>query len=315
MDYNIVNIASLTEGQGISEGILYLTEYSKKPFKSGTKFFIVGTMSNKEMSIPFKVWDSELVDLMDKANLEGQIVKITGEITKYQGNLEVKLNAIQGNLGDSIPATIFLKSVDVDKVFKEFATFVNTELSEKAIKLLMGIFQSENLFPRFKEEFAGKKMHDAQIGGLMYHTTKMLRIAKTIVDNEPRMKEIEDFTDLLYLGVSLHDIGKVHEMNLGVYQPNSFVTHRTIGTELLVKYKDLVCQLYNETFFYQILAILNGHHGEYGERPQTLLAYIIHLIDMLESMTTGAFDKIEKGEFTNKAGHDAVLMNGSYLVI
>ena len=179
----------------------------------------------------------------------------------------------------------------------------------------MGIFQSENLFPRFKEEFAGKKMHDAQIGGLMHHTTKMLKIAKILVENEPRMLQIEGFTDLLYLGISLHDIGKVYEMKLGVYQPNSFVTHRTLGTEMIAKYKDLICQLYNETFYYHILAIINGHHGEYGERPQTLLAYIIHLIDMLEANTTGAFDRIENKEFSNRAGLNAVLVNGANLVI
>ena len=119
MDYNIIDIANLTEGQQITDGILYLTEYSKKPYKSGTKFFIVGTMSNRDMSIVFKVWDSDLVEFMDKTNLEGQIVKVTGEITKYQGVLEIKLNGIQANLGDSVPATLFLKTADVDKVFKD----------------------------------------------------------------------------------------------------------------------------------------------------------------------------------------------------
>ena len=64
-------------------------------------------------------------------------------------------------------------------------------------------------------------MHDAQIGGLLNHTMKMMRIAKVVYQNEPRMEQLENYKDMLYLGVILHDIGKIYEMNYGVYQENS----------------------------------------------------------------------------------------------
>ena len=312
---SVLDLKTVKDGTILSECIVYLASYKKLPKKDGKTFYIAGSFTKQEDSLSFKIWDTPLVDALSANDLSGRVVKISGTVGSYMNNLDVKITTIEPVDESQYSKSTFLKSADVPGLFDEFTNFVNSELSPNGVKLLLGIFKQENLFERFKEEFAGSKMHDAQIGGLLNHTIKMMRIAKCVYDNEPRMNTLQHYKDMLYLSVILHDIGKVYEMNLGVYQENSFVTHRILGIEMLVKYKSVITDLYDENFYYEIVAVLQGHHGEYGDAPTTVLAYIVHLIDMLESQTTGIFDKIEGNDVSMRAGGMSVYVNGKYLAV
>lgn len=312
---NVLDLKTVKDGTILSECIVYLASYKKLPKKDGKTFYIAGSFTKQEDSLSFKIWDTPLVDALSANDLSGRVVKISGTVGSYMNNLDIKITTIEPVDESQYSKSMFLKSANVPELFNEFTSFVNAELSPNGVKLLLGIFKQENLFDRFKEEFAGSKMHDAQIGGLLNHTIKMMRIAKCVYVNEPRMNTLQHYKDMLYLSVILHDIGKVYEMNLGVYQENSFVTHRILGIEMLVKYKSVISELYDENFYYEILAVLQGHHGEFGDAPTTILAYIVHLIDMLDSQTTGIFDKIEGNDVTMKAGGMSVYVNGKYLAV
>lgn len=313
---NILDLKGVKDGTILSDCIVYLASYKKLPKKDGKTFYISGYFTKQEDSLSFKVWDTALVEALSTNDMSGSVVKISGSVGSYMNNLDVKITSIEPVEESQYSKSMFLKSADVSSLFKEFTDFVNSELSANGVKLLLGIFKAENLFERFKEEFAGSKMHDAQIGGLLNHTVKMLRISKCVYENEPRMKTLENYKDMLYLSVILHDIGKVHEMNLGVYQENSFVTHRILGIEILVKYKNVIKELYDENFYYELVSVLQGHHGkEFGDPPTTVLAYIVHLIDMVDSQTTGIFDKIERNDYTMRAGGMSVYVDGSYLSV
>lgn len=312
---DVLDLKTVKDGTILNDCVVYLANYKRLPKKDGKSFYIAGTFTNKEDVLSFKVWDAPLIDYMSGTDLTGKVVKITGSAGSYQNNIDVKINSIEPADETEYPKSLFMKSADVDSLFKEFTDFVNAELSPNAVKLLLGIFKSENLFPRFKEEFAGNKMHDAQIGGLLNHTVKMMKIGKVVYENEPRMNSLQYYKDMLYLSIILHDIGKVFEMLFGVYQENSFVTHRILGIEMLVKYKANIISLFDENFYYEIVSVLQGHHGEFGDAPVTVLAYIVHLIDMLDSQTTGIFDKIESNDVVMKAGNMSVLVNGKYLIV
>lgn len=313
----ILDLTALQEGMVLSDSVVYLQGYKKRAYADGKKFYIAGTFVNQNASIPFKIWDAALVDALSTTDVAGRVVKITGSVTSYQNSLEVKVQSIdpQDSVEQEFPKVNFLKTVDVKTVYDDFVNMINTKLSEKGVQVLMTIFKTEKLFGRFKEEFAGSKMHDAQVGGLLNHTTKMLHIAEAVANNDKRLAAIPDYLDLLYLGVILHDVGKVHEMNMGVYQPNSFVTHRTLGVEMVCRYKEQIVSAYDEKFFYQILAILQGHHGEYGDKPTTVMSYLIHLIDMVESTITGILDKIDNNDTNSFAGAQTVYAHDGYLTI
>ncbi len=305
----ILDLAKLTAGETVTGGIVCIHTYSKKPYQT-VKSYISGTLRNGKNVMAIKIWDHNLVKVFSDNDMSNKVVKISGEVKDYKGTLEINVQSI--SLCPDIPVSQFLQSVDVPKVFDVFADLVNSCMSEKAVSFLMGFFKAENLHERFKQEFAGTKMHDAQVGGLMNHTVKMLRLAKTLVDNDKRLAR---YSDLLFLGIVLHDIGKVHEYNLGAKTEHSFVTHRVFGVEMLAKYKTIISAHFDESFYYHLLAIVQGHHGAFGEPPKTVLALIVHLLDMVESATTGILDKVDSNDVSEYAGNKSVYHDGNFLVV
>ena len=313
---SILDLTAVKDGTNISDAIVYISGYEKKLKKDGKSYYIAGNFMNKESAISFKVWDAPIVDVMGQTNLAGCVVKISGAASSYMNAIDIKITSIALADEKEYPKSLFLKTAPVDKLFKEFGDFIVSVLSSIGVNIVQGIFKSENLFDRFKQEFAGSKMHDAQVGGLLNHTLKMLRIAKVVCQNEPRIDSIPHFKDMLYMGIIFHDIGKVYEMDLGVYTDVSFVTHRTLGMEILVKYKAPIIQYFDEHFYYTMLSVLQGHHGkEWGDAPTSVAAFLVHLIDMVDSQTTGIFDKIERNEVNQRAGNNTVYVDGSYLTV
>ena len=85
---------------------------------------------------------------------------------------------------------------------------------------------------------------------------------------------------------------------------------------LKIPYVRLIIQCFDENFYYELISVLQGHHGkEWGDAPNTVLAYLVHLIDMVDSQTTGIFDKIERNEVVTKANNMSVNVDGRYLTV
>ena len=94
----------------------------------------------------------------------------------------------------------------------------------------------------------------------------------------------------------MHDIGKIYEYTNGVIKGNGLiVSHNTFGVEMLSKHKDFIVEKKNEEFYYRLLAIIVQHHGEFGENPRSVEAFMIHMVDYLESSFQAIEESYEKG--------------------
>lgn len=288
------------------EGLVLIQSYQKK--LDDSKRPLNGEFINQGKVLKFKIWDAGIQGLFNNNELEGKIALISGKGGSYNGVKDITITSIRFDHGFT-DLSAFVKAVNIDDVFTKFAFFINSNLSQNGVALISKLFSKENLSEPFKHAWAAKKMHDAQIGGLMNHTTKMLNIAKTLVDND---KRLAPYTDIIYVGIIVHDIGKIKELDeFGNYTKNSFAGHRTIGVEIMARNKDLFLELFDEAFYYHILEILTGHHGqEWGDEPKTAWAYVIHLIDLLESQTTGIVDRIAIKEIVDQNGNEAVWHQG-----
>ncbi|SEN92829.1 hypothetical protein [Paenibacillus sp. OK076] len=304
-----IDLHSVRDGE-IINGLIYITDYTPKTDAAG-KAPIYGTCHYYGKTIGFKICDEYLQNNLNINNLVGAIALIKGNVDSYNDKIELTLTEINFQHGVT-DINIFYKRVDVESVFKSFVQFVNSNLTQPAATLLFGIFQKENLFDPFKVTWAGAKMHDAQIGGLMNHTMKMLRLARTLIENDSRLAP---WADLLYLSIILHVIGKVLEIEDGVYTGLSYISHRVFGAEITMRNKDEIVVTFGEKFYYDIISVQLGHHGEFADKPVTIWAYIVHLIDMLEAHTTGFLDKLENGDFKTKNGQKTVYVNSSNLVV
>lgn len=304
-----INLLEIADGDKV-EGLIYISSYVKKLDKT-SKAPLNGVAYFHGKSMTFKIWDHGLQEIFNTSQLEGRVIAITGTVGSYMGKTDMTLNTVNFNHGYN-DTNVFFKGVNVEEVFAKFVAFINTNLSPKAIELTQHIFTSEKVLDPFKVTFAGARMHDAQVGGLMNHTLKMLYLAYVMVQNDERLAP---YADLLYVSIIFHDLGKVVELDKTTYTENSFVTHRTMGMEFIIRQKAKVVELFGETFYYHILAVQQGHHGEYGDKPTTIWAYLIHLIDMLESQTTAFLDKLSNGEVKFKNGQTTVWNNGTDLVV
>lgn len=307
---NPINLNDLVVGAAVN-GHLLVSSYTAKPENSTSKAPMNGKAYLKGKVVTFKTWDAVINKMFAENNLTGGIIEVTGTVGFYGGANEITLTRAIIPEGD-IDINPFYKSVDIDTVFGQFINFANANLSSAALTVLGGIFGTEGLYEPFKLTFAGAKMHDAQVGGLMNHTLKMLRIALTLIENDPRL---DMWKDMILLNIILHDIGKIYELKGPTYTMHSFVTHRTMGLEITVRNKELISSNLGESFYYHILAVQQGHHGDYGDAPTTIWAYLIHLVDMLECNTTGFLDNMERGDYKLTNGQKTVWNHGKDLVV
>ena len=273
-----------------ASGVCYVEEYSILTYGNEGKKRLVGLVRGEGGTKTIKSFDYDVVNFFESQELLKELVYINGIGSEYQGKMDINIKGVSLQVGNCDKGD-FIKVAPVDKLFKEFQGVLKTEISPKYYEVVKEIIGSE--IALYKKAYAGAKMHDAMQGGLLNHTLKMLRIGKTLLENDTRL---EPYRDLLLVGIVFHDVGKMYEIPEGVYTEYSYVTHRTTGVEMMAKKKERIIELIGERGYYQLLAIITGHQGEWGDKPKTVLALIVHLIDMVESQTTGLLDKIENGE-------------------
>lgn len=247
--------------------------------------------------------------------LQNELVFIEGNINDFGGRKSLHLNHIE--VLDAVKEGIDVNSLKCLKYNKEVyqnATldFLKKHVSDKAYELLDKImdFSSDiGIWSKFSVEYAAKSIHDNCEVGLLAHTYKCLRMVDFIqkpYDFMKNMSTVEmsdsnDISDLIYLGVFLHDVGKIYEMKEGIYSDDGFNTHRILGLEILFPHKDEIIANYNEHWYQALISIIVGHHNEHGEKAKTVYAYIVYMIDKFESTMT-AFDSLITKELTTIPG-------------
>jgi 3'-5' exoribonuclease len=276
------------------------------------QFYIAGLCRYKEMTLPFKIWDSIFAEAAHKYVEVGTVVTVSGTVSIYNESIELVIKDISPT--DEIDKKEFYKTAPIESLVEDLNHTLRTNLSAEAFKVANKvILNNPDILYAFEASFAGKVQHDAQIGGLLNHTLKMLKIGLTLLSNDERLST---YKDTLLLGILFHDLGKIYEMDFGKYTKMSFVTHRTIGVEIINNFKSYIIETVGERMYYDILAIIIGHHGDWGDKPRTVCAYITHLIDVLDSSVTGICDKIEAQDVrVDETGNKSVYCNNHNLVI
>lgn len=307
---DIIDLRKLVVGQSVS-GLILITSHGKKEPDDVSKAPLKGEAHYKGKTMSFKVWDKPIQSLFNNNNLTEAVVQADILVDAYRDKVEFNIKGMNF-IGTEVPMHHFYKSTDIDGNYLKFMNFLESNLSKPYQEAYHTILNTLRIEKRFKEEWAGAKNHDAQFGGLVIHTYKMLCLTRTMIENDARMAQ---YSDLLYLSVALHDIGKVLEMRNGKYTKNSFITHRSMGVEIVALCRNAVTALIGEDAYYRILSVIQGHHGEYGDKPTTVWAQLVHLIDMVDCYATMFLDKVENGEVKDDGVNKSMYLSDGYLVI
>lgn len=269
------------------DGCVLMQSMQVLPTKNGGQY-ISGNFQAKGQ-VAYKVWSNDTAFgklSTHKDEYIGNICRIRGKIDNYGGILSVIISDLDVvDLSESsINKSDFMEDVyDVlqwnDTLFKVLRKYC----SEEVVALF------ENIIAPYKEkflcEFAAVSHHDNCKGGLLAHTTKVVRLATLIKMYPEIMNRVSP--DLLFIACALHDIGKIMEYDNGAMSEEGLsLSHHTFGVLILSENKSEIVEKKGIEFYNQLLAVVEQHHGEYGERPRTVASYVVFLLDNLESKLT-----------------------------
>jgi 3'-5' exoribonuclease len=259
---------------------LLMTDVAQKIARNGKPYCTL-TLTDGEKQIVANVWNTT-AEAMEKFNKT--VVEVDLSLSLYNGNNSYTVAAIapakNANLGDFIRKA----PLDSQQMYDEIIEAIkNTHLS--ITPLVLAVYEDNH--DKLMYWSAAKAMHHDFYGGLLYHTVEMLRLAKACSP----MYHGEMNDDMLVLGVVMHDIGKLRELNtdaLGVAEytvEGQMLQHLLLGVEIVNEYAQKIpC---NEEELALLKHIISSHHGkrEFGAItiPATPEAYLVHLLDMMSS--------------------------------
>lgn len=296
-------------------GELLVKSIKRVQTKQGSWGVFFDCVMEKGVTLPCKLWGVPNEDTAKEYDaFNGMVVSVLGTLKEYIGVSELHIVSIQ--VCNSVSRNLFFKTCNAGAIWGKFCVEAGWNNANTAgyMKVLSHFFAT---FPdaanRMQTSFAATGHHDAQIGGNLNHTVKILRIIRTLIQNDSRLAVYED---LLYLGAFFHDIGKIDEYDEDRRAKNSFLTHRYLGLKYIEDMHDFIVSVYSEEFYLRLISVIIEHHGEFGEPCRTIYSFIVHKADHLESLMTGLLEGIEDGKAYVSTGGDLTLKyDDKYLVI
>ena len=298
----IVELNNLKVNEVI-RGYTLITSYSTASYGQGkTRAF--GSLTTKDKTIDWTSFDNKIVEYFSSLEINN-ILYIEAKVSEYNGKLSLVINKIDVE-PTSLTEYDFMKSINVPKVYEELIGDVRAHLSQNYQRIFALLLKDYK--DAYVKTYGGSTIHDNQIGGLMNHSYKMFKIALTLLSNDDRLTP---FKDELLLGTLIHDFGKVIELDINKYTKNSFVTHRTLGIEILALRRENIISYIGEDAYYRLLAVIQGHHSKaYGDSCTTFITQVVHYIDLLESQTTAMLGLIENEKYQVQENGNKVLKWG-----
>ncbi|CAH0223318.1 3'-5' exoribonuclease YhaM [Peribacillus sp. Bi96] len=276
---------------------------STKAVASNGKPFLTLILCDKTGEIEAKLWDVSEAD--EKTYSSEATVKVQGEVQNYRGRSQLKIRNIRitsdadGVTKADLIQTAPLSQEEMMETITQFIFEMRNPNIQRVTRHLIKKYQNEFLtFP------AATKNHHEYLSGLAYHVVSMLGLAKAISSLYPSLNR-----DLLYAGVILHDLGKVHELSgpvSTVYTvEGNLLGHITIMVNEVGKAAEELGIEAEEIMILKHLIL--SHHGkaEWGspKPPMVREAEVLHYIDNMDAkinMMDRALEKVKPGEFTER---------------
>lgn len=207
------NVCDLLKGQRF-EGFLLVRSSDQRTGGNGAKYLDLN-LADRTGEVNAKVWDGNV-----PPPAPGSVVKVRGGTLEYNGRLQLRVERIRAmtpadevDLNALTPCAPESPEAMLKELYDAVDAFQSQPLRDLTRELLRRFDEKLRYYP------AAQRIHHAERGGLLHHTTGMLRTARAVVGVYPWLN-----ADLLYAGVILHDLCKTEEMisdNLGVVRDYS----------------------------------------------------------------------------------------------
>jgi 3'-5' exoribonuclease len=294
-------IASLTKETRF-EGFVLVRMSEQRTGSNGTKYLDL-TLIDRTGELNGKLWDGTV-----PPPPTGGVIKVRGLVVEYNGRLQLRIEKLRGQEpADEVDMSLLTPSAPEppEAMLAELDAAVAAMQSEPLRKIVTQMISGYR--ERLRYYPAAQRIHHAERGGLLHHTTGMLRLAAALLPLYPQLDR-----DLLVAGVLLHDLCKVEEMDsdtLGVVrdytQAGLLLGHIAIGVTRIAQAAEAVGVTGEPVALLSHMML--SHHGEeaYGSprKPMFPEAEALHWVDLMDArmneMQT-ALGKVPPGVFTDK---------------
>lgn len=298
------SLSELKAGEKV-EGFYLIKSFEVKKTTAGKQYIDIDLV-DKTGEVNAKIWDYSIET--EKTVTESNIVKVRGEMLEWSGSKQVKINKLRGAIhSDNVKISELIPSAPVESsemldTIKAYAK----KISDVQVKLLV-----ENILAKYNNKLlyypAAKKNHHSYLGGLLYHTMRMLQSGE-------KLGQIYTFLnmDYIYAGVLLHDICKIIEMDSNEYGVISDYTmegkllgHIIQGIKEIEIEGEKIGLDREKSIILQHMVLSHHYEPEFGspKKPMTPEAEILHFLDIIDARMFDfehALEGIEQGTFTDK---------------
>lgn len=284
------------------EGYLLVKSGEQRTSSNGSKFLDM-TLADLSGEVNAKMWDGNT-----PAPRCGQVVKVRAMMLEYNGRPQLRVDKLRpAEERDAVDMSLLVPCAPypAEQMLKELTDRIE-RIRDEGLRAVVSR-RLEKAGDAIRYFPAAQKLHHAEKGGLLHHTSTMLRLADAICQIYPTLD-----SDLLAAGVILHDLCKMSEMRsdeMGV------VTDYTAEGLLLghlvqgVSEIQAVCDEVGVDAELKLMLshMILAHHDlpEYGspKPPMFPEAEILHEIDLMDARMyemNYALKSAQPGGFTER---------------
>lgn len=281
-------IRDFADGMTIDE-VLLVRDKQVRTNRNGSAYLQMD-LDDRTGTINARYWNSTDTDA--RAFEAGDFLNIKAKVQSFQGQLQVIVHSYQKADASRLNPVDFMPTTEknIDELLARLRTILDNISNPHLHAIAKAFMMDDDLVDRLTRVPAGVRHHHAYIGGLIEHIVNMLDVTGRIVDLYPDVD-----ADLLRMGVLLHDIGKVRELNyersFTYTTEGQLLGHVVLGVEMLDEKLPMAEELAGSTIPEELTLRLKhlivSHHGtlEFGSPtlPMTVEAIALHHIDNLDA--------------------------------
>lgn len=302
-----IYIKDLRKDQEVME--FFMVKASAVKTGSNGKQYLDITLGDMTGELTGKKWDVSdgeypaLVDIKEK-----DIVKIKGVITEWAGQLQFRVQRIRkANEQDGMQIGWFVKAAPEDpQEMYDFVYGVASDLKDDELRALCQRILTDNR-ERLLYYPAASKNHHAQLGGLLYHTKRMLMTGQRVCEVYTNLNP-----DLVLTGVILHDMEKLNEIEAdvdGIASGYSFegqlLGHLIQGVKTIDRLALEMGMDREKALMLEHMILAHHYEPEFGSPKKPLFpeAEVLHYLDILDARMfdmQAALEATQPGEFSDR---------------
>ena len=263
--------------------------------KDGGQYLAL-TLGDRTGQVESRMWEN----FADSAFGEGDVVKVRGEVCRYNGRVQINLEKLrlatadEFELADYIPRT----QRDVEQMWSALVACVDS-FTDPCLQSLLRSFLDDPIFAvALREAPAARSLHHAWLGGLLEHVVSLIGLCELAAGHYPEINR-----DLLLTGAILHDIGKLEELRWGTSidytLEGQLVGHITMGIGMIEK-KLATLPGFSPRLRLLVEHMVLSHHGklEFGSPklpmiPEAVLLNFLDDMDAKMHMMRSEFERHE----------------------